>query len=74
MEAKKATKGAKKASPAGKSGKTKKPYRLVKKRSGRYAVIKQGKHVNGPDKVAILVAEGLIKVLKSKAKPEAAAE
>ncbi|MBC7659491.1 MAG: hypothetical protein H7249_07255 [Chitinophagaceae bacterium] len=51
--------------------KAKKPYRLVKKKSGKYAVIQKGKKVNGPEKVAILLAEGLIKALTPKAKPAA---
>ncbi len=48
--------------------KAKKPYRLIKKKSGRYAVMQKGKQVNGAEKVAILTAEGLIKALKPKAK------
>lgn len=58
--------------PAKKAKSEKKGYRLVKKKSGRYAVVKQGKIVNGADKVAILEAEGLIKKMKPKAKAEAA--
>ncbi len=50
----------------------KKGYRLVKKKSGKYAVVQKGKKVNGPAKVAILEAEGLIKKLKPKAKAAAA--
>lgn len=54
--------------PAKKEKGVKKGYRIVKKRSGRYTVYKKGrKLVNGDAKVAILVAEGLIKVLKPKA-------
>jgi hypothetical protein len=46
-----------------------KGYRIAKKRSGRYIVYKRGrKTVNGEAKVAILAAEGLIKVMKAKAK------
>lgn len=48
--------------------KAKKPYRLIKKKSGKYAVVQKGKKVNGAEKVAILAAEGLIKVMKPKAK------
>lgn len=48
----------------------KKPYRLIKKRSGRYAIMARGKYINGADKVKILVAEGLIKLPKPKAKAE----
>lgn len=60
---------AKKPAAAKKDG-VKKAYRVVKKRSGRYMVIKmKGKYINGEEKVKILVAEGLIKVLKAKAKP-----
>ncbi len=63
---------AKKPAAAKKAGE-KKPYRVVKKRSGRYMVIKKkGKYVNGEEKVKILLAEGLIKAMKPKAKPAAA--
>lgn len=51
--------------------KAKKEYKIVKKRSGRYAVVKGGKYVNGEDKVQILSKEGLIKLTPKKA-PEAA--
>ncbi len=64
MAEKKSTKGSK-ANTA-----SKKPYRLIKKRSGRYAVMQKGKYINGADKVKILVAEGLIKLPKPKAKAE----
>jgi hypothetical protein len=49
----------------------KKDYEIIKKRSGRYAVKgKNGKYVNGDAKVAILLAEKLIKPPpKKKAKP-----
>jgi len=57
-----------KAPKAAKSDK--KPYRLVKRRDGRYAVVQKGKKVHGADKVKILVAEGLIKLPKPKAKAE----
>ncbi|WP_141731416.1 hypothetical protein [Oligoflexus tunisiensis] len=50
--------------------KDKKPYRLIKKRSGRYAIMQRGKYVHGEDKVKILVAEGLIKLPRPKAKAE----
>ncbi|MFY7928123.1 MAG: hypothetical protein ACOVS5_04560 [Oligoflexus sp.] len=48
----------------------KKPYRLIKKRSGRYAVIQKGRYVNGLEKVKILLAEGLIKTKLPKPKAE----
>ena len=64
-----------KSSPAKTTKTAKKPYRLVKKKSGRYAVIQKGKQVNGAEKVAILQAEGLIKTMTAKAKaPAPAAE
>lgn len=50
--------------------KDKKPYRLIKKKSGRYAIMKKGKYINGADKVKILVEEGLIKLPRPKAKAE----
>lgn len=53
--------------------KAKKTYRLVKKKSGKYAVVQAGKIVNGAAKVAILAAEGLIKTMKPKAKEAAPA-
>lgn len=57
--------------PAAKKAKTpNKGYRLVKKKSGRYAVVSKGRIVNGPEKVAILEKEGVIKKLKPKAKAE----
>lgn len=62
-----------KASTPKTANKAKKPYRLVKKKSGKYAVVQKGKIVNGAEKVAILTAEGLIKVMKPKAKAAAAA-
>ncbi len=63
----------KKPAKSSKSAKTdKKPYRLIKKRSGRYAVMSRGKYINGADKVKILVAEGLIKLPKPKAQAPAA--
>jgi hypothetical protein len=50
--------------------KDKKPYRLIKKRSGRYAIVQRGQYIRGEEKVKILVAEGLIKLPKPKAKAE----
>ncbi|MDC1175364.1 hypothetical protein OAT67_08200 [Bacteriovoracaceae bacterium] len=50
---------------------------IVKKRSGRYGVKdKNGKWLNGPDKVKVLLGEGLIKAAEPKAAPveEAPAE
>jgi hypothetical protein len=52
-------------------------HRIYKKRSGRHAVqdIKTRKWVNGDDKAAILLAEGLIEPPKQKApEPEPAEE
>ncbi len=66
----------KKPAKSGNSAKkVKKPYRLIKKKSGRYAIVKMGKYIHGADKVKILVEEGLIKLPKPKAKaaPEAEA-
>ncbi|MCX6130485.1 MAG: hypothetical protein NTX25_15660 [Proteobacteria bacterium] len=64
-----AEKKAAKSSKASKSAKgPKKGYRVIKKRSGRFAIMKGGKYVNGADKVAILLQEGLIKAMKPKAK------
>ncbi len=57
-----------KASTPKTAKKAKKPYRLIKKKSGRYAIVQKGKQVNGAEKVAILTAEGLIKTMKPKAK------
>ncbi len=50
-----------------------KEYTLQKKRSGRYAVIgKDGKFINGDQKVEILIKEKLLKAPPKKApKPEA---
>ena len=42
-------------------------YKLIEKRSKRWAVLgKDGKYINGEEKVAILVKEGKIKVAKPK--------
>ncbi len=49
-----------------------KPYRITKKRSGRYMVKKNHKFINGLEKVKILLQEGLIKT--NLPKPKAAAE
>ncbi|MCK9523577.1 MAG: hypothetical protein M0R76_11150 [Proteobacteria bacterium] len=55
--------------------KEKPAYKIQQKRSGRYAVIgKDGKYINGPEKVEILQKEGKLKKLKPKAKAEAPAE
>lgn len=52
--------------------KEKKPYKILKKKSGRYSVKgDNGKFVNGADKVAILAKEGLIKTMKAKKPVEA---
>lgn len=48
-------------------------YKVLKKRSGRFAVIgANGKYINGDAKRDILQAEKLVKALKSKPKAEAA--
>lgn len=53
--------------------KDKKPYQLIKKRSGRYAVLsKDGKYINGEEKVKILSKEGVIKLSKASPKQEEA--
>jgi hypothetical protein len=54
--------------PSKTAKKDKKPYRLIKKRSGRYAIMQKGKYIRAEEKVKILVAEGLIKLPKPKAK------
>jgi membrane-bound ClpP family serine protease len=47
--------------------KTKENFRLVKKRSGRWSVkANNGKYINGDEKVKILAAKGVIKVMKKK--------
>ena len=44
-------------------------YKLIEKRSKRWAVLgKDGKYINGEEKVAILIKEGKIKVAKPKKK------
>ena len=57
-------------------GQKKKDYQVVKKRSGRYAVVgAKNKFINGEEKVKILVKEGLIKTgLPKKKEEEAPAE
>jgi len=63
----------KKAAPKKKA--EKKEYTIEKKRSGRHAVIgKNGKYINGAEKVEILQKEGLIKKLTPKKKDAPAAE
>lgn len=57
---------------SGKAKPAKKPYRITKKRSGRYMVKKNHKIINGIEKVKILLQEGLIKT--GLPKPKAAAE
>ena len=57
----------------GKAKKAKQEYKVEKKRSGRYAVVgKDGKYINGEEKVKILVKEGLVKQLKKAEKKEEA--
>lgn len=52
--------------------KKKKPeYKLIEKRSKRWAVVgKDGQQINGEEKVKILIKEGKIKVDKPKKKAE----
>ena len=51
--------------------KKKTEYKLIEKRSKRWAVLgKDGKYINGEEKVAILIKEGKIKVEKPKKKVE----
>jgi hypothetical protein len=55
--------------------KTKESIRLIKKRSGRWSVKgANGKFINGEEKVKVLAAKGLIKVLKKKEGAAPAAE
>ncbi|MBF0442956.1 MAG: hypothetical protein HQK54_13700 [Oligoflexales bacterium] len=55
--------------------KNKTDYTVEKKRSGRYSVVgKNGKYINGEEKVKILVKEGLIKLSKKSEKKEEAAQ
>lgn len=52
-----------------------KEYQIIKKRSGRHAVLdKDGKWVKADEKVKILLKEGLIKLTPKKEKTEAPAE
>lgn len=64
--------GKKTAAAGKKSTKSKEPFIVVHKRSGRYAVVNRatGKYVNGADKLAVLVSKGLVKA-KIAAKPAA---
>jgi bisphosphoglycerate-independent phosphoglycerate mutase (AlkP superfamily) len=49
-------------------------YTILKKRSGRYAVMDQSKKfIRGEEKVKVLLKEGLIKLTAPKAKEEPAA-
>jgi predicted RNA-binding protein len=55
--------------------KVKDGYKLVQKRNGRWSVqVTTGKFINGEEKVKILVAKGLVKVLKKKEGAAPAAE
>jgi hypothetical protein len=57
--------------------KTKEEVKLVKKRNGRWSVKgTNGKYINGEEKVKVLAAKGLVKVMKKKegAAPAPAAE
>ena len=50
-----------------KAAKTKEAVKLIKKRNGRWSVKgANGKFVNGEEKVKVLQAKGLVKVLKKK--------
>jgi len=52
-----------------------KEYQIIKKRSGRHAVLNNdGKWVKAEEKVKILLKEGLIKLTPKKAAAEAPAE
>lgn len=54
--------------------KSKENFKLVKKRNGRWSVKgTNGKYVNGDEKVKILAAKGVIKVMKKKEGAPAAA-
>jgi hypothetical protein len=54
--------------------KTNKEYKVVKKRSGRHAVmLRGGKYAKAEKKVEILQKEGILKKLTPKKKEEAAA-
>lgn len=56
------------------TAKTKENFKLVKKRNGRWSVkATNGKYVNGDEKVKILAAKGVIKVMKKKEGAPAAA-
>jgi hypothetical protein len=47
--------------------KTKETIKLVKKRNGRWSVKgANGKFINGEEKVKVLAAKGLVKVMKKK--------
>ncbi|MGH1428245.1 MAG: hypothetical protein ACRBEE_09910 [Arenicella sp.] len=50
-------------------------YSVLERRDGRHAVkSKNGKMINGDDKVAILIAEKLVKAPEPKPEPEPEAE
>ena len=52
-----------------------KEYQIIKKRSGRHAVLStDGKWIKAEEKVKILLKEGLIKLTPKKAPAEAPAE
>lgn len=53
----------------------KKDYKIQKKRSGRYAVVgRNGKFINGDEKLKILITEGLVKAAAPKEKAAEQAE
>lgn len=51
---------------------SKKKLKFIKRRDGRYAVLSEGKYVNGEDKVKALKDKGLIKLSAKKAAEEEA--
>ena len=51
---------------------SKKKLKFIKRRDGRYAVLSEGKYVNGEDKVKALKDKGLIKLSAKKAAEEKA--
>ncbi|MEY4632477.1 MAG: hypothetical protein RIQ81_2597 [Pseudomonadota bacterium] len=62
---------AKKAAGKAAAGAPRSPYKIIKKRSGRWSVLDRGtrKYINGAEKLKVLVAKGLVKVKLPEAKP-----
>lgn len=54
--------------------KVKNEVSIVKRRDGRFAVQKNGKYINGDEKVKVLVEKGLIKAQAAKPAAEEASE